>query len=102
MSGYLCDDVRCHAEAVDAQASRVARFHGGPVTNQPGAKQRRGFRIGVRIRKAKTEARIGDGRKGTPCARGASSRPSRARGRSGNAEETGLGGGPSESLGRVA
>src|SRR5262249_12052799 len=52
----LCDDVRRCAKAIDTKLSCLARFNQGAVTNQPGAKQRRCFSIGIGCRDRKTES----------------------------------------------
>lgn len=61
MPRHLRDDLRRRAETVDAETLCVPRLHEGAIANQPGAEQRRSLRIGVGIRKAKTEPRVGHG-----------------------------------------
>ena len=56
----LRDEMRRRAEAVDADAPRIARHAQGSITDQARA-QRRGFEIGVAPRQMHAVAVVGDG-----------------------------------------
>src|SRR6185295_5609291 len=58
---HLRDDVRGRAEAVQAEALRIAREPQGPIADQPGAQERRRGQVVEAVRDRKAVALVGAG-----------------------------------------
>ena len=56
---HLADDVRRRAEAVDARGARRRRRAAGPVADQPGAQERRAWKVLVALGEREAEALVG-------------------------------------------
>ena len=64
MNGDLADHVRCRAEAVQAEAPRVAGEPQRAVADQPAAQQRRRLLVGQSVGQRQAVALVGDGQLG--------------------------------------